>query len=59
MILQSGRAMDHVHHEQARHSSRGSLIRANAGKVKISNDEAAVENVFIISHMFNFVVEIK
>ena len=30
---QSGRAMDHVHHEQARHSSRGSLVRAKAGKV--------------------------
>ena len=25
--------MDHVHHEQARHSSRGSLVRAKAGKV--------------------------
>ena len=33
MYSQSGRAMDHVHHEQARHSSRGSLVRAKAGKV--------------------------
>ena len=41
LILQSGRAMDHVHHEQARHSSRGSLVRAKAGKVTFDKHDAS------------------
>jgi len=45
---QSGRAMDHVHHEQARHSSRGSLVRANAGK-KLGDPWLFILLLFIIS----------
>ena len=47
-----------MHHEQARHSSRGSLVRAKAGKVTFDKHDAGDDDDLVSSPLDDLCIDI-